>query len=152
MDSSHDRVRQTEELSSEDADLKEDTSSQYNGVIGSKLISLKRKSDFANVFEHGQTKSSGIIVLKVARNNLPNNRFGFSINKRVGNAVTRNQIKRRFRNIIRNIELKQGWDVVLIARVKLNTANYTEMKIGLTGLCKNFGLLIESGSSKKKVE
>jgi len=46
---------------------------------------------------------------------LPNNelRFAFVVSKKVGNAVVRNKIKRRFRAIARNLNLTNGWYLFL---------------------------------------
>ncbi len=53
-------------------------------------------------------------------------RIGFSVSKRVGNAVTRNLVKRRLREAVRRrlAGLAPGWDVVLTARPSAASATY----------------------------
>ena len=36
--------------------------------------------------------------------------------RRVGKAVVRNRVKRRLREVVRQADLQEGWDLVLIAR------------------------------------
>lgn len=56
-------------------------------------------------------------------------RIGFSVSKRVGDAVTRNRVKRRLREAVRRTlaDLPPGWDIVLVARSAAATADYTTL-------------------------
>ncbi len=62
-------------------------------------------------------------------------RAGFSISKRVGNAVLRNRVKRRMRDIFRRqrTELALGWDLVFSAKPAAGQASYSALadEIGL---------------------
>ena len=40
-------------------------------------------------------------------------RFAFVVSKKIGNAVTRNRVKRRLRSIVRSLRLKNGWYLFL---------------------------------------
>ena len=85
---------------------------------------LRKASDFAAVRRDGQSWADRLIVLAVRRNGLGVTRFGFTIGKRIGNAVTRNKIKRRLREASRLSDVEQGWDVVFIARRGAASADY----------------------------
>lgn len=69
--------------------------------------------------EEGKALHSRFFILSVrAVDSDEPTRFGFITSRRVGNAVTRNRIRRRLREIVRlaRPELKSGFWIVLIAR------------------------------------
>ncbi len=59
-----------------------------------------------------------VIVLVYRRQDPDNARFGVVVSKRVGNAVTRNAIKRQLRDEFRHIRnaITESVDIVVIAR------------------------------------
>ena len=87
------------------------------------------------------------LVLGAIPNGLEVSRFGFSVGKRVGNAVRRNLVKRRLRNIMTELCGKDGWDLVVIARKTASEAGYRDLKMALTGLLRSSGLLGQSNAS-----
>lgn len=58
-------------------------------------------------------------------------RVGFTASRKVGNAVVRNRAKRRLRALVREIltlEVKPGYDIVLVARHKDEELPWESMK------------------------
>ncbi len=68
-------------------------------------------------------------------------RFGFSVSRRLGNAVTRNKIKRRLKSAAGKASVQEGWDVVVIARRGAQTADYWTLKRSLDRLLARSGVL-----------
>ncbi|UCC59569.1 MAG: ribonuclease P protein component [Dehalococcoidia bacterium] len=95
---------------------------------------LRKDSQFANVRAQGKTWACESVVLKAIPNGLPWNRYGFVTSKRLGNAVARNRIKRRLREIVRSAPTKDGWDLVFIARYGSRTANYQQLSSSIMNL------------------
>ncbi len=79
--------------------------------------------------------------MRAVPNGLTLSRYGFSVSKRVGKAVTRNRVKRLLREILRILPLKSGWDIIFIARPAAATADYASLKRVVEGLLSRARLL-----------
>jgi ribonuclease P protein component len=88
---------------------------------------LTRRAQYVSVSQRGSIYADSLIVAKVLPNGLDVNRYGFSVAKRVGTAVCRNRLRRQLREIVRSHSIKQGWDIVLIARPKAAAADYHQL-------------------------
>ena len=56
------------------------------------------------------------MAVRSVANEQPLTRYAFAISKRVGNAVVRNRVKRRLREILRLSCTDEGYDIVIVAR------------------------------------
>ncbi|PZC47291.1 MAG: ribonuclease P protein component [Chloroflexi bacterium] len=54
--------------------------------------------------------------------------MGFTVGKWLGNAVHRNRIKRRLKEIVRISRVEAGWDLVIIARRDASAASFEELR------------------------
>lgn len=102
---------------------------------------LTRPQQYALVYRKGSSRASALVVMKALASGLTLSRYGFSVSKRVGKAVTRNRVKRRLREILRMMPLKPGWDIVFIARPALASADYASLKRTVEGLLSRARLL-----------
>jgi len=98
---------------------------------------------FQEIRQQGRSYVNHLLVLCVLPNDLPYTRFGFTVNSRIGNAVQRNRIKRRLREIMRlqQDSLQPGWDIILIARQPIRSADYHEMETACARLLRRAQLL-----------
>ena len=62
---------------------------------------LKKKTDFRRVYQRGKSLAYPSFVVYYRSSRLPEHRIGFSVSKKLGGAVERNRVKRRFREICR---------------------------------------------------
>ncbi len=106
---------------------------------------LTKQEQFALVYDKGSSWVNGLVVMRALPNGLALSRYGFSVSHRVGKAVMRNRIKRRFREILRLTPLQPGWDIILIARPAVATADYA-------GLEKSIGNLLSRAHLLKPAE
>ena len=105
---------------------------------------LQRNKDFDLVFKKGRTFHSELLLLKLRRNNLEINRFGFIIGKKISKKSTvRNEIKRRLSEIIRKkiANIKPGFDVVIRAGAEIIDKNYKEIEKEIEGLFRKAKLI-----------
>ena len=86
---------------------------------------LTRDKEFDYIFKNGKSSYTDIIGLKTTQNDLNLNRFGIIVSKKVSKkAVVRNKIKRQIRSIIRKIKIKQGYNCLIIALPKIESADF----------------------------
>jgi ribonuclease P protein component len=91
-------------------------------------IYLTKPQQYTLVYQKGNSRTSSLLVMKALPNGLTLSRYGFSVSKRVGKAVTRNRVKRLLREILRITPLKPGWDIVFIARPAASDSDYLSLK------------------------
>lgn len=86
---------------------------------------LLSRQEFLAVQERGAKVSSDCLLALFVRSAKPGRRIGFTVSSKVGNAVVRNRVRRRLREIYRKRRetLPEGVDVVLIARASAAPAD-----------------------------
>lgn len=109
------------------------------------MLRLRRSSDFAIVRQQGQLLKHPMVLFNYVENNLSHNRYGFVITKRIGNAVTRNRVKRQLREATYQLHprLIQGHDIVIIARPVIVGQHFSAILRILDELIRRASLGIE---------
>lgn len=95
---------------------------------------IKKNSEFQKVFKDGKSFANRqFIVYRFKREGQTEFRLGLSVSKKVGNAVTRNRIKRYIRQSFLELkdELQSDLDYVVIARNQAATMDFHETKKSL---------------------
>ena len=97
---------------------------------------LVRRSEFEAVYREGRRRSSATFLIFLRANGLSRDRFGMSVKKALGNAVARNRIRRRIREILRlhREEILPGWDVVIHPSRSVATLEFTKLEAELLAL------------------
>lgn len=103
---------------------------------------IKENYEFRRMYAKGRSGVSSCLVVYCRPNRLGHNRLGLTVGAKLGHAVVRNRIRRRLREIFRlhQGELKQGYDMVLVARTRAVTATYWELDRAFLRQCEKLGL------------
>ena len=93
-------------------------------------VSLKSNRDFRRLYSRGKQAVAPTMVLYTRKNRLQENRLGITTGKKLGNAVTRNRIRRRLREIYRlhEEEFLLGRDLVVVARERSAFVSYLTLE------------------------
>lgn len=102
---------------------------------------LNKSYDFALVHSQGRWFGARALGIKIRSNGLDTSRWGIVIGRRLGGAVVRNRTKRRLREIMRQVTLRPGSDIVILTRPVVLTLGYTELKEVLVRLLSQAGLM-----------
>jgi len=96
---------------------------------------LSRREDYHRCYRKGRRKFGRHLTLFVVDNQLGHARLGMTVSRKVGNAVTRVRIKRRFREIYRRWPEREDLpplDVVIHAQPSSAPAPFSELEEDLT--------------------
>jgi ribonuclease P protein component len=87
---------------------------------------LLRRPQFVKVQEEGAKVAVDPLLALALRNQVGTTRMGFTVTTKVGNAVVRNRIRRRLRELYRQrrASLPSGVDVVIVARASAPSADF----------------------------
>jgi len=100
----------------------------------SKILALSKNEEFKNLLNKRKLSNKYVTIFFGILDN-KNNKFlniSFVTKKKIGNAVKRNKIKRRLRNIIndavKKISIKLNYSYLVIAKPTMLNNDYTNIK------------------------
>lgn len=95
-----------------------------------KSLRLLRRAEYRRVYDEGRRRSASVCTIFYRANGLARTRLGITTTKALGNAVTRNRIRRRLREVFRlhRAAIPAGWDVVLNPRPSAATMPFLKLE------------------------
>ena len=104
---------------------------------------ITKKRDFEKIFKNSKSFKTDLCILKIAKNNLEINRFGFVVSLKVSKkAVVRNKIRRRFVEALKLFDKhnKKGFDFLVIALPGADKAEFSGVKESLNKVLGKAGI------------
>ena len=99
---------------------------------------VKSKILFNEIIQKGKRNSNKYFVICTLTKNEINSSFGLAVGKKIGNAVTRNKLKRQLRNIIdNNITLfPNNRNYIIICKKDILKLKFQKIELELINLVK----------------
>jgi len=111
-----------------------------------RAVTLKENHEFRRLYQRGASAVGGGMVVYCRKNKLGHNRLGLTASTKLGHAVVRNRCRRRLREVYRlnSPRLRQGYDIILVARGRTVTAKWKELNDTFLKCCRKLDLLEET--------
>ena len=99
-----------------------------------KLVSLKKNEDFKTLLKGRILSNKYLTIFFKSLSDKSNKKLNIGIvaQKKIGNAVKRNKVKRRIRNImnqiLKNIKINLSYSYLLIAKKEIINSKFSDIK------------------------
>lgn len=95
-----------------------------------KINIVRKKEDFDRIIRKKNGTATKYFIINTEQNNENIPKFGITFVKKIGNAVTRNKLKRRIKSIIdNNINIyDKDKNYIIIARKETINLNYSDLE------------------------
>lgn len=106
---------------------------------------LHSRRDFLRVYSQGQRVFTPTLVAYFLKNSLDYDRLGMTVSRRIGNAVVRNRVKRRIRELFRTTRRPASGfaDIVVNARKPAATSPFHHLQKDYTKILEGVGKIRE---------
>lgn len=107
-------------------------------------VSLKQNHEFRRLYSKGKSAVSPYFAIYCRKTNRPYSRLGITTGVKLGNAVKRNFVRRRIRELYRTNEgnFLPGYDIVVVARTRAIFGRYADLERTFRQQMKKLGILV----------
>lgn len=109
-----------------------------------KINILKKNEDFNRIIQNNKPYKYKDYIIYKEENKSGISHFGISVGKKVGNAVTRNHIKRQLKNIIDKTYYKNDFNCIIIVKKSILEKSFKEMEEDLKKFMNKLHILEET--------
>ncbi len=104
---------------------------------------IKKNEEYREVYNCGKSMANRILIIYFKKNDIKENKIGFTVSKKVGKSVVRNKVRRLLKESYRlNYEkMKKGYDIVFIARKNACDSSFKEIQSAMMHLLRKKKLL-----------
>ena len=108
-----------------------------------KINIVKENRDFNRIIKNNRPFKYKDFVIYIDKRKPSVYKFGFSVGKKVGNAVIRNRVKRQLREIVSQNDYKNDFDCIIIVGKGILCRNFSEMQENLNFALNKLNLVKE---------
>ena len=107
-------------------------------------ITVKENYEFRRIYRKGKSVVAPAMVLYCQKNRYGRTRLGITVSTKLGCAVKRNRARRRLRELFRLAQprLKQGFDVVIVARTRAVNVEHRKLQADFDRAMRELDLLL----------
>jgi ribonuclease P protein component len=105
-------------------------------------VSLKKNHEFRRLYNKGKSAVSPYFAIYCRKTGRAYSRLGITTGVKLGNAVKRNRVRRRIRELYRTHEaqLLPGYDIVVVARTRAIFGRYADLERSFVQLMKKLDI------------
>ena len=89
---------------------------------------VKEHYEFDNIINKGKSIGNKVFSIYFLKHDEEYPKFGIAVEKKIGNAVTRNKIKRRLKSIIDKKNYQNGFNCIIIVKGAINNYDYKSIE------------------------
>lgn len=107
------------------------------------IVAIKENHVFRRLYRQGKNAVSPLLAVYCRKNRLGCNRLGVTVSTKVGNAVTRNRVRRRIKEAYRLHAgaLRTPYDLIIVSRVRAANASFWDIEASMLSLFAQLKLL-----------
>ena len=113
-----------------------------------KINIIKESKDFDRIIHNNKSHKYKDYIIYIEYNNESTYKFGLSVGKKIGNAVTRNKVKRQLKNIIDKNIYKNGFNCIIIVGKGILERTFEEMTTNFNIAIKELNIIKEDTNEK----
>ena len=108
-----------------------------------KINIVKENRDYNRIIKKNKPFKYKDFIIYIDKREPSVYKFGFSVGKKVGNAVTRNRIKRQLKEIVSKNDYQNDFDCIIIVGKGILNRSFNEMQENLSFALRKLNLVKE---------
>ena len=113
-----------------------------------KINIVKKNDDYNRIIQNNLPYKYKDYIIYIERNTNDIYHFGFTTGKKIGNAVTRNRIKRQIKSILDENNYQNGFNCIIMVRKSILERTFQEMRQNLLEVLSNVNITKEKEDEK----
>lgn len=109
---------------------------------------IRKNLDFDKIIKNNRSYKYKDYIIYVEKTDNEDYHFGLSVGKKIGNAVTRNKIKRQLKSIIDEKNYEKGINCIIIVRKGVLEKSFSEKREDLICAFKKLNIIKEKTNEK----